>query len=110
VHSGKRKPEARCESCHVDRTTTPHAKLGCQTCHRPHGPNGVATKPACTQCHSNLPGMHQMAQHANCRDCHTAHAPQIRDRETCLRCHTDRRQHVPDAVQCQACHTFGGGP
>ena len=104
VHSGKRKVD--CATCHADRTRTPHVKLGCQTCHRPHGPGGQAAVPACRTCHGELPGMHRVAKHATCTDCHTAHKPQVRDRETCLRCHVDRRNHEPQAVVCQACHTF----
>jgi hypothetical protein len=111
VHSGKRRPDVRCETCHADRTHTPHVRVagGCTSCHRPHGPNGRASPPTCGQCHTSLPGMHLVAKHANCRDCHSAHEPEIRDREKCLRCHTDRRQHEPNAILCQACHTFGGG-
>lgn len=110
VHSGQRKPDARCETCHVDRTRTPHVRVagGCLTCHRPHGPSGRASPPACTQCHAQLPGMHQVAKHATCSDCHRAHAPAVNSREICVRCHTDRRAHEPAAVRCQACHTFGG--
>lgn len=111
VHTGNRLlTAARCESCHADRTRTPHVRVpgGCNACHRPHGPKGVATLPACAQCHTNLPGLHGGAKHQRCSDCHRAHSTEIDDRETCVRCHTDRRDHVPDAKRCQACHPFGG--
>jgi hypothetical protein len=115
VHSGKRRLEAaRCESCHADRTRTPHVRVpgGCQTCHRPHGPQGSAARPPCSQCHArdSLTGMHASPSHSNCTACHLAHAPEIAGREPCLRCHTDRRDHEPKARLCQACHTFGAKP
>jgi hypothetical protein len=115
VHSGKRRPEAaRCESCHADRARTPHVRMpgGCRACHRPHGPNGPATRPPCSQCHApdSLIGLHAAPSHKTCTVCHSAHAPEVAGREPCLRCHTDRRDHEPTARLCQACHPFGAGP
>jgi hypothetical protein len=115
AHSGRLRPEvARCESCHADRARTPHAGIpgGCRACHRPHGPNGPATRPACAQCHPtpSLTGLHLADRHKDCAACHSAHAPAIAGREPCLRCHTDRRDHVPVARLCQACHPFGAEP
>lgn len=102
-----------CGACHADRTTGIHApvKGGCINCHRPHGPNGVASPPPCTTCHSNLPMLHQVANHKDCRNCHRSHGEQpYRHRATCIACHKDRERHEPTAASCIGCHNFGGVP
>jgi len=121
-HDGAR--AKTCVDCHKDRTRGhgDPARLGkgalaggCQSCHRPHGPDalGVASPPACARCHerARLPGLHANAKHATCTDCHDAHAPAPRaDRATCTKCHTDRRDHEPTAKVCNGCHVFGRSP
>jgi hypothetical protein len=109
-HSGSQ-VKAVCSSCHAAEAATAHGGLatGCLTCHRPHGPSGVATAPACTTCHAlaTLPGLHEKPQHRACVNCHGGHgdAPNAA-RDACLTCHTDRRNHFPDAPRCANCHLF----
>jgi predicted CXXCH cytochrome family protein len=113
-HSGQ-KP-ACTNGCHQDKRTSIHGTIdgGCQKCHRPHGPKGIASPPACTSCHAanKLPALHTVPQHANCRSCHTTpHQPPPADRAACTgSCHTDRRNHIPGATRCTGCHDFRGGP
>ncbi len=116
---------ARCQRCHDrERPIVPATALrgghdtcqtcqadGCATCHRAHGPGGVATPPACLDCHHRraLPNLHQGKGHEKCADCHGAHlAEPGRDRASCLRCHTDMRDHEPGAAFCSGCHPFSG--
>ncbi|MCE9574417.1 MAG: hypothetical protein K8W52_14815 [Deltaproteobacteria bacterium] len=104
-----RTPRPACASCHKDRVRGHGAALACTTCHRAHGPSGVAVKPACTTCHAiaALPGLHQQAKHQNCTTCHDAHGAQPRsDRATCTTCHKDRVAHEPLAEKCSGCHPF----
>jgi hypothetical protein len=109
-HSGNHTVKA-CASCHAPEAGSAHGKLasGCATCHRPHGPEGVAKPPACSSCHqpSALPGLHQEAKHQACQGCHTGHgdAPGL-ERQICLSCHRDRTAHFPDAPRCANCHLF----
>jgi hypothetical protein len=112
-HAGKLRPRvATCTPCHADRLAGPHRGVdgGCVTCHRAHGPDGVASPPACATCHdrNGLPLMHQQKGHATCTDCHQPHAPPPSGRDVCLRCHTDRRDHEPDSTSCTSCHPFTG--
>jgi hypothetical protein len=101
-----------CTTCHVQRQDDRHARLrgGCATCHRPHGPKGVATPPVCTDCHtrSALPNLHRLPGHASCRDCHTQHGPPPAGRRAdCLTCHAAQVDHEPAATACIGCHPFG---
>lgn len=111
-HRGSLGNHATCTSCHEAKANAQHGNLqtGCQTCHRPHGPNGVASPPPCTSCHSptRLPGLHKITQHAaTCTSCHSSHGPPRSDRATCTgTCHTDRRSHQPSADVCKGCHIF----
>jgi predicted CXXCH cytochrome family protein len=118
VHSG-RLAMTSCTSCHEHepKAKAQHGSLagGCQTCHRAHGPNGVAQPPACTTCHGARPangapapqGLHSRPDHAVCASCHTSHGPAKADRATCTgTCHADRRAHQPDATACNGCHLF----
>ncbi len=99
-----------CATCHQDRTQGPHhtAKTPCTSCHRAHGPEGVASPPACSTCHAvgKLPSLHQVTKHQTCESCHTSHEGPRADRATCLTCHTDREKHEPTAKRCDGCHTF----
>ncbi len=104
---------ATCPTCHAAKSRTLHGTLpgaGCATCHRAHGPQGVATPPSCTSCHTpaKLPGLHAVGAHASkCASCHTAHAPPHADRATCTTsCHENRRTHQPEATLCTGCHVF----
>jgi hypothetical protein len=113
-HRAALRPRATtCTGCHADRRSGPHAGLaqGCASCHRAHGPGGVARPPACADCHDRrgLPMLHRITEHATCSDCHTAHAPPADRRADCLRCHTDRRDHEPAASGCTGCHPFSRG-
>jgi hypothetical protein len=100
-----------CAACHAGEAHSPHGQLqaGCLTCHRPHGPDGVARPPACTSCHalSGLPALHALSQHQTCTQCHAGHGdrPGL-ERATCLGCHTDRANHFPNAPRCANCHLF----
>lgn len=111
-HSGDVRSADLCSGCHADRTTGPHRKVagGCKTCHRPHGPSGVATPPACGACHRPPAriGLHRAAGHADCARCHTSHEPPRASRESCTSsgCHADRQAHEPDAKRCNTCHLF----
>ncbi len=109
-HSGVQK--APCAACHVAEATSVHGKIagGCADCHRPHGPDGIASPPACSTCHdvAKLPGLHSVAKHEECKDCHSGHDDPSRPlRAPCLTCHTDRTEHFPTAPSCTSCHLFG---
>ncbi len=107
--------QKQCTSCHAMEAKSPHGQMatGCQTCHRPHGPKGVATIPTCTTCHQlgKLPGLHSQPQHQPCLKCHTGHddasAPK---RAQCMSCHQDRANHFPQSPRCASCHLFTAGP
>ena len=103
-----------CPECHANRTTGVHRAVpgGCRSCHRPHGPEGPATLPACTSCHRQeaLPMLHQNPNHKECRGCHRSHGQQPnRLRATCIACHENKTDHEPTATICIGCHAFGGG-
>jgi hypothetical protein len=111
-HSGKLTTGAACTTCHAKKQTGPHVgvKNGCQTCHRAHGPNGVASPPTCQSCHetSKLAGLHGAKGHTDCLKCHSSHAAPKATHENCTNagCHTNRKAHQPDAKSCIACHVF----
>jgi hypothetical protein len=108
-HSGS-SAQVRCANCHAAEAASAHGGVagGCATCHRAHGPNGVAKVPECTTCHAltSLPGLHAQAQHHDCTRCHGGHgdAPNAA-RGVCLGCHADRKEHFPEA-RCANCHLF----
>ena len=112
THSGSIPKPGACSSCHKAEAATKHGSAvsgGCATCHRPHGPSGVASPPACASCHERpkLPGLHAISDHATCNNCHQAHGPPKADRASCTtQCHTDRTQHQPQAQVCNGCHVF----
>ncbi len=104
---------ATCQTCHANKSKSSHGSLpgGCTTCHRPHGPTGIAKPPACATCHTaaKLPGLHATKGHGGaCATCHTGgHAPPSSTRETCTgSCHVDKKAHQPDAKVCKGCHVF----
>ena len=123
-HGGARTPRAEsCTNCHADKIGVPHGgsvvapgvqmsgdvSPPCTTCHRAHGPVGVAAPPSCTNCHARpqLPALHGVAGHAECRTCHTSHEAPRSDRATCTTgCHANRRDHQPQAQVCSGCHAF----
>ena len=95
----------------ADKAGGPHdaVKGGCLTCHRPHGPDGIASPPACATCHKSaeLPGLHTVPAHTACAGCHSSHGPPRPDRATCTgSCHADRKDHEPQATSCAGCHVF----
>lgn len=103
---------APCGKCHQKEQATPHGRAagGCTSCHRPHGPSGVASPPACASCHAaaELPGLHAREQHRDCGDCHKGHGEKPAPvRAMCTTCHQDRKNHFPDAPSCGSCHLFG---
>lgn len=103
---------AFCVTCHSNKPATPHGSIptGCASCHRPHGPKGPASVPACLSCHSmdKLTGLHKAKTHAaNCTGCHGGHSKPSADRVTCTsKCHTNMKGHQPDATGCKGCHNF----
>lgn len=104
-----------CNQCHATEAASPHGTVGtgCQTCHRPHGPKGVASVPACTSCHAvaKLPGLHSEAKHQPCQRCHAGHeAANTPKREICVGCHQDRKTHFPESPRCASCHLFTATP
>ena len=104
---------AFCTSCHAAKKTAQHATVpgGCANCHRPHGPTGTASPPACITCHApaSLPGLHLVKEHAaKCESCHGGHSAPSATRDTCTgSCHAARKTHQPEAATCQGCHIFG---
>ncbi|MBX3197866.1 MAG: hypothetical protein KF894_06950 [Labilithrix sp.] len=111
AHSGSLGDRASCTSCHANKATALHANVaqGCDTCHRAHGPKGVARPAACASCHAkpSLPGLHSVTAHGSCETCHSAHAPPRSDRASCIgACHTAQRNHQPEAKVCKGCHLF----
>lgn len=112
AHSGALGNRASCTQCHRDKESALHAHAtpqGCATCHRAHGPRGIAAPKDCTSCHSrpSLGGLHSVGAHGPCASCHTAHASPRSDRTTCTgSCHTQRRDHQPEAKVCKGCHLF----
>lgn len=102
---------AFCGGCHTEKPKALHGGIagGCANCHRPHGPEGVASPPTCTTCHdkTKLPGLHASPSHATCTNCHGSHAPPKSDRDTCTAtCHTKQKNHQPGAAVCKGCHVF----
>jgi hypothetical protein len=111
AHAGAPLAQVACSSCHTQQAASQHAAVpgGCETCHRPHGPGGVASPPACTNCHARaqLPALHSVQAHAQCSSCHASHEPPRSDRASCTgSCHADRRDHQPQAQVCTGCHVF----
>jgi len=103
-----------CTACHAAEAKSPHAQVatGCQTCHRPHGPKGVASVPACFSCHATaqLPGLHSEPKHQACLKCHTGHDNAAAPKRTeCSACHKDRQNHFPESPRCASCHLFTAG-
>ena len=110
-HSGARTAQTACASCHANQTKGPHANVkgACESCHRAHGPKGIAGPPSCASCHqrATLPALHAVASHATCTQCHSSHAPPRNDRATCTgSCHANKRDHQPQAQVCTGCHVF----
>ncbi|MEI9935774.1 MAG: hypothetical protein WDO69_00985 [Pseudomonadota bacterium] len=104
-----------CPDCHRAEQQSAHGKLGtgCLTCHRPHGPTGPASVPACATCHQiqQLPGLHAEAKHQPCTACHSGHEdPAALTRSVCTNCHKDRADHYPQSQRCTGCHLFTKTP
>ncbi len=100
-----------CASCHASEAQSAHGQVGsgCATCHRPHGPSGIAKPPACATCHrpKELPGLHTTSEHQACSRCHSGHGDTpAAARGACLSCHRDKKDHFPDAPRCANCHLF----
>ncbi len=103
-----------CSSCHEQAKTiqgSPHADLGCASCHEKHEayphPTGVP-KPECSACHADQAGEHAKSVHGQALRKGNAAAP------TCSVCHgsahevkntksADFHKTVPDT--CGMCHT-----
>ena len=104
-----------CTDCHAKEQQSPHGRIGsgCATCHRPHGPKGPASVPACATCHQipQLPGLHAQPKHRPCSTCHSGHEdPTATKRQICLSCHKDRTDHFPQSPRCAGCHLFTKTP
>jgi hypothetical protein len=104
-----------CPECHKPEEHSAHGQIasGCETCHRPHGPKGVAAVPTCTNCHAlaSLPGLHTEAKHQPCTQCHRGHDdPSSMPRQVCVGCHRDRENHFPESPRCVGCHLFTQKP
>ncbi len=99
----------RCASCHQKQTQAAASSDAathrtCSNCHRPH----AFRPPACSSCHAanSLKAGHRIAEHVDCRQCHSTHEASKPKRAQCLTCHRDRADHHPEAPRCVACHAF----
>ncbi len=105
-HAAGYRPPTTCATCHDINPDAPMIDLGCDTCHA----KAQQVKPLnpCSDCHSDLPGLHQKGYHpeADCTDCHHPHTWLVTGRETCLACHDDKADHHPDGGACTNCHDF----
>jgi hypothetical protein len=111
-HSTTILADASCQNCHETQAHGLHGNLpgGCTNCHRPHGPNGLATPPTCGSCHqtNSLPALHAVKEHQDCTLCHSGHQKKVgTERETCLGCHQAQKEHFPNSNRCSGCHAFG---
>lgn len=84
-------------------------ETSCAACHRPHSDQTLVP---CSVCHRPAMmakgGLHRLAGHAHCIDCHKPHlwAPEA---EACLACHAEAPPHAK-ARTCASCHSFKGAP
>jgi predicted CXXCH cytochrome family protein len=112
AHEARVPANVTCERCHQTQLRARHGQVdgGCETCHRPHGPEGVVKPPACASCHDTgrLFGLHRLADHATCNDCHASHDQGATgQRAACTTaCHQTMTTHEPQATTCVGCHLF----
>jgi len=83
-------------------------QLECGACHKPHARSAAEERTACDACHRQMAraGLHALAGHAACSECHSAHLWRT-EPKGCLRCHARAPAHAK-ARACAACHTFAG--
>jgi hypothetical protein len=98
-----------CLRCHRNQdkpvivSSTAPMQFACSACHRPHTAAGVVS---CSDCHKakELTGLHELAPHRNCPDCHTQHE-WMSTPEQCFACHEGLFSHHPEQT-CRRCHSF----
>ncbi len=100
-HQDKRKATLQ-RSTHLFRTEHRDVKLGCASCHNPHGGEGrsmlaaSSTNQLCYSCHAEKRGPF-LWEHAPGRsDCNTCHVPHGSNNPNLLKART--------SVLCQSCH------
>lgn len=111
---------------------TPHAEMGCSSCHGPvsagHPDDGAVLQQVhCEECHAAIAAEYAVSVHAGnarCQDCHNPHAVRAQDEvagedlnRPCAACHDfgemaeRHRQWLPQtashlsALPCISCHT-----
>ncbi|WP_242395584.1 hypothetical protein [Anaeromyxobacter oryzisoli] len=113
---GLRPTRRDCLRCHTAQgirapMSDSPVKMECASCHRPHRPRG-RTLAACAECHTPEAmaqgGLHGIAAHRTCLDCHRPHV-WIADASGCTRCHAGARRHAA-GKPCLDCHSFRGAP
>jgi len=125
---------ASCQACHEGGeqmawmgSAHQQDNLGCNDCHRAHGPDPVATNDGaqalCLTCHTQvraelqLPSRHPILEgKTGCSDCHNPHGGlgdgalrAVSLNDNCFSCHQDKRgpflwEHPPAAEDCSLCH------
>jgi len=107
-HAAGYRPPGTCAACHDIDPKAPMIDNGCDSCHV----EAQQVKPlaSCSDCHDDLPGLHQQGGHpdADCTDCHHPHGWLVTGRSTCVSCHDDKQDHYPDDGSCTDCHDFTG--
>lgn len=107
-----------CAPCHRDKAAkmqranhmpVREGKMGCSTCHAPHGSNNVrllragsSIVDACTSCHSEKRGpflFEHAPVHENCTTCHDSHGSS-----------NDRMLVARAPMLCQRCHVHSRHP
>lgn len=121
-HRPHRENQAKaCGDCHVEQASAARkAKTrehrDCASCHggEKHGVLRAAPPNTCGDCHRDIgtKGLHAVAEHGACLDCHTPHDVQIGGRAACVACHEkpdaikDHPKEAKGAAECKGCHVF----
>jgi hypothetical protein len=103
---GQPVPPKPCLSCHEKKQPPQQGHAACESCHQSHSAK-VLKK--CTDCHAQLPGLHQVAKHQKCSSCHAPHVPEPGfGPAACRTCHVQlpTKSHPTPPQQCASCHLF----